>query len=128
MKHWILLALTTFGSCNGVHLQGESNVLSPQEYDKAIHSDSMAVIIDVRQPSEYEAGHIQGAKLLDVLDATAFDAGLKELDKEKTYYIYCRSGRRSHEAAGKMQAQGLKVVELKGGISAWRCAELPLVK
>lgn len=128
MKHLILLALTTLGSCCGNHSEGGNNILPPQEYDNAIKADPSAVIIDVRKSSEYQTGHIEGASSLDVLDTATFNEGLKSLDKEKTYYIYCRSGGRSHDAACKMQSQGLKVVELKGGIMAWERAGMKLAK
>ena len=88
----------------------------------------MAVILDVRQPSEFAEGHIEGAVNLDWLDEEAFKEGVAKLDKAKTYYIYCRSGRRSNAAAEKMQSDGFKVYDLKGGIKQWKAHGKPVVK
>lgn len=85
----------------------------------------MAVVIDVRKPSEYAEGHLKNAQLLDFLDEPAFDEGIKKLDKTKHYYIYCRSGRRSHNAAEKMQKLGLTVYDMRGGILSWNRQGLP---
>ena len=74
MKNWLLsIIAATF--CCGCTAQGGSNVLSIEEYDKAIKADTTAVIIDVRQPAEYAEGHLSGASLLNVLDEQTFDKG-----------------------------------------------------
>ncbi|MFH0941824.1 MAG: rhodanese-like domain-containing protein, partial [Chloroflexota bacterium] len=52
------------------------------------------IIIDVRTPGEYEGGHIAGAVNLD-FNAAGFNAEVDKLDKNKTYLVYCQSGRRS---------------------------------
>lgn len=127
MKNWLLsIIAATF--CCGCTAQGGSNVLSIEEYDKAIKADTTAVIIDVRQPAEYAEGHLSGASLLNVLDEQTFDKGIEKLDKAKTYYIYCRSGRRSQTATKKMQQRSLKVFDLKGGFNAWKAAGMPIEK
>ena len=127
MRNWIFSLLASVFCC-GCTAQNESNVLSIEDYNKAIKSDSTAVIIDVRQPAEYADGHLSGASLLNVLDEQTFDKGIKKLDKQKTYYIYCRSGRRSQTASKKMQQQGLKVYDMKGGFNAWKAAGMPVEK
>lgn len=53
---------------------------------------------------------------------------MERLDKAKTYYVYCRSGRRSHDAAQKMMAAGLHVVDMQGGYLAWTEQGLPVVR
>jgi phage shock protein E len=72
--------------------------------------DEDAVVIDVRTPEEYDAGHIDGAQLLDIQSAT-FAAGVEELDPELTYVVYCRSGNRSAAATDQMTAAGLTVLD-----------------
>ncbi len=67
-------------------------------------------MIDVRTPEEYEAGHIDGAQLLDIQSAD-FAAGVAELDAGQTYVVYCRSGNRSAAATEQMQAEGLTVLD-----------------
>ena len=53
---------------------------------------------------------------------------LKLLDKSHTYYVYCRSGKRSHHACMKMQKQGLKVFDMEGGILNWKKLGMPTTK
>ena len=75
------------------------------------------VVVDVRTPAEYAAGHIDGAVNLDV-ESPSFDAQMAKLDKTATYAVYCHSGRRSGIATGKMGDAGFaKVYNLQGGIS-----------
>ncbi len=119
MKYWFISLFALLGLCSNCTAQEEVKVLTPEEYSKAAEADSVAVILDVRRPEEFKAGHLRGALLLNFLDTQAFDEGLKGLDKSKTYYIYCRSGRRSYNAAVKMQKLGFKVFDMKGGITAW---------
>ena len=103
-------------------------MLSPKKIISQAKADTTAVILDVRTPAEYAEGHLEGAKQLDYLDAEAFDAGVKSLDKANTYYVYCRSGRRSHGACEKMKAQGFKVFDMEGGYLNWTKQGLPVVK
>ena len=76
------------------------------------------IILDVRTEAEYNAGHIKGAKNIDY---TNNNVGLLELDKSKTYLIYCASGRRSKLAANEMLNSGFKsLFNMSGGINEWR--------
>ena len=104
------------------------SVLSPQAFIEQAKADTTAFIFDVRTPDEYKEGHLAGAHQLDFLNAEAFDAGIKQLDKAHTYYIYCRSGRRSHGACEKMQKQGFKVFDMEGGILNWIKLGMPVTK
>ncbi len=108
--------------------QDKEKVLPVNEYAKRMERDKNALLIDVRKAQEYESGHLQHALLLDVSDINAFEEKVKTLDKERTYYIYCRTGRRSQTAAKIMMKHDLKVYDLKGGIEAWRRAGLPIEK
>lgn len=81
--------------------------------------DQGAEVIDVRTPGEYDAGHLPGAKLIDV-SGTNFATEIEKLDKSQPYAIYCRSGNRSRAAQKAMREAGFeKVVGLEGGIGAW---------
>lgn len=102
----IMAALLFCISCNS---QNKVVIISPQEYATAIDSDTSAIVLDVRQKAEYEKG-------------------LQSLDKTKTYYIYCRSGRRSNQAAIRMQEKGFKVFDMRGGIIAWEKAGFTIIK
>lgn len=127
MKHLFTTLLAMLGLCSACQSQ-DIPTLEPQAYEEALHTDTAAVLIDVRQPDEYAEGHLRDAQLLNVLDTATFQAGIAALDKSKHYYIYCRSGRRSHNAATQMKAIGLQVTDLKGGITAWQSAGKPIVK
>ncbi len=86
------------------------------------------VILDVRTPAEYGQGHIAGAQLLNYKSAQ-FSAGLKRLDKTKTYFVYCRTGNRSGRALQMMESLGFgKIYHLKAGIMDWASQKLPMVK
>lgn len=114
--------------CIGCNSQNEIKVLGPQEFATAIATDSNAIVLDVRQLKEFESGHLENAIQLNFLDKAVFEKGIKDLDKSKTYYLYCRSGRRSNSAALMMKKEGFKVFDLKGGILAWEKTGLPILK
>lgn len=63
------------------------------------------VVVDVRTPEEFAAGHLQGAVNIDV-SASTFDSQIAALDKDVVYAVYCRSGNRSTIAVGKMSDAG----------------------
>ena len=71
--------------------------------------DSATVVLDVRTPDEYAAGHLEGAKLLD-LNSGDFEAALPSLDVAATYVVYCRSGNRSGQAVAMMEKAGFTAV------------------
>ncbi len=94
--------------------------LSAQSFEKRIAADRHAVVLDVRTPSEVRKGHIPNALNIDI-NALDFDEKTDKLDPEKSYYIYCRSGKRSVLACLKMHDKGFeKIHNLNGGILAWR--------
>ena len=73
-------------------------------------------VIDVRRDYEYEAGHIPGARHIELNDLTA---NAESLDKDKTVVFYCRSGNRSGMAAEAFGQAGFDAHNLDGGINAW---------
>ena len=127
----ILLSLLTaisFGT-TGCSAQSDSiDTLAPQAFIKQAKADTTSIILDVRTPGEYKEEHLAGAQQLDFLNTTAFDAGIKQLDNTHTYYVYCRSGKRSHNACIKMKKQGLKVFDMEGGILNWKKLGMPTTK
>lgn len=79
-----------------------------------------AVILDVRSREEFNSGHIPGAKNMDIMGGN-FAGLIANLDKEKAYFVYCRSGGRSSSACGAMAGQGFtNLFNLRGGIGSWR--------
>jgi len=85
------------------------------------------VILDVRTPKEYAAGHIRGALLYDYYDE-GFERKLSLLPKEGTYVVYCATGFRSLRAARFLQKMGNNVIHMDGGIKEWKRLEYPVVK
>ena len=90
-------------------------------------ADSNVVILDVRKTDEFAEGHIKGAILIDQFQSDFIEQAKAKLPKEKTIAVYCRSGRRSANAAGKLADVGYKCVNLKGGILAWKEANMPVI-
>lgn len=90
-------------------------------------SQSTVVLLDVRTPAEFNEGHIPNAVNIDVL-AEYFSADIETLDKSKEYAVYCRSGKRSVDAAYVMGEAGFdKTFNLTGGIIEWLEAGKPTV-
>ena len=91
-------------------------------------ADSSVVILDVRTAAEFAEGHIQGAILIDQGQSDFVEKAKTALPVDKKIAIYCRSGRRSANAARKLGDIGYKCVNLKGGIIAWQGANMPVTK
>lgn len=109
-----------------------SEVITPKEAFRRIQerrdSQDLAIIIDVRTPREYLAGHIPGSVNLDYHSSIFLDS-LRELDKDKSYIIYCRAGVRSRRALDAMSQLGFKeACHIKGGINQWRTEGLPITR
>lgn len=79
---------------------------------------SNVAVIDVRTPEEFSQGHIPGAINIDVM-SEYFTADISTLDKNCNYAIYCRSGKRSVDAATIMDESGFETTNLLGGIISW---------
>ena len=84
-----------------------------------------AQVLDVRDPGEYGAGHILGAKNLPL--ARIASAGEVAKKKDAALIVYCDTGDRSGKAMAALKKQGYsKVVNLSGGLGAWKQAGLPV--
>lgn len=87
-----------------------------------------AVVVDVRDTGEYEAGHVAGARHVPEKQLTE---RLKDLEKfkERPIIVTCRSGARSDVAVQVLRRNGFAAaVNLRGGIAAWEQAGMPLEK
>ena len=109
--------------------QGSSKTdLSPTEFSKQLKETENPTILDVRTPGEFGEGHIQNALNID-WNGSSFDTQVSKLDKNTTVFVYCLSGGRSGSAASQLRSNGFKnVLELDGGMMAWRSASLPETK
>lgn len=93
------------------------NNLSGREF-KSNFENTNGVLLDVRTPEEYAAGHIEGALNIDIFNPNFRDL-IDALDNSKEYFVYCRSGNRSGQACMLMAELGYKSNNLMGGIGAW---------
>lgn len=85
------------------------------------------VVLDVRTPEEFAAGHLEGAVMIDFQSPT-FAADVVGLGEDTPVFVYCRSGNRSAQAVATMVQLGFTdITELDGGVVAWEAAGLPLV-
>lgn len=83
-------------------------------------NDENNVLLDVRTAEEFQAGSIPNAVNIDY-NSPEFDSLIKDLDPNKTYYVYCQGGVRSTKACTKLDEIGLKnVVNLKDGYKEYK--------
>ncbi|MGM0580378.1 MAG: rhodanese-like domain-containing protein [Bacteroidota bacterium] len=95
----------------------------------AFNEDDSKIVLDVRTAREYAEGKIADSENLDVLKTDLFTTSIEELDKDKTYYVICRSGSRSLKAANQMKEAGFKnVINITGGMQAWEDENFPVEK
>ncbi|MBI4658984.1 MAG: rhodanese-like domain-containing protein [Verrucomicrobia bacterium] len=95
------------------------------EFQK-LTADKKNVILDVRTPKEFAAGHIAGAVNID-FNAPDFEKKIRELDKNKTYLVHCAAGVRSTKACHKMEGLNFKqLFNLEPGFKAWEKAGKPV--
>lgn len=116
------MSATQISSCN---CNDNITSVSAPEFDKEIKANSVQ-LLDVRTPQEYAEGHIDGASNINIQSDDFQQRAEKELSKDSTILVYCRSGRRSMEAAEMLTKLGYKVVNLKGGIIEWKGDGLPV--
>jgi len=89
-------------------------------------ADPDFVLLDLRTPPEFAAGHLEGAVNIDYYGAE-FAARIGALDRSKTYLVYCRTGNRSGKALPLFDRLGFtSVVHLTAGIVAWQRQGLPV--
>lgn len=94
--------------------------LSQEEWVSQLEKDDNAVIIDVRTDDEVSEGIIANAIHIDIYKGQEFVNEIEELDKDKNYYVYCRSGNRSGQACSIMSQLGFEnAYNLEGGILEW---------
>ena len=90
-----------------------------------------ALVVDVREPGEYGAGHILGAKNVPLAQIDSRIQSGHELGKrkDKPVILYCDSGDRASKAVAALKKQGFsRVANLSGGLPAWQQAGLPVEK
>lgn len=92
--------------------------LNGPEFKEQFKNTDKAVLLDVRTPGEFSSGTIKGAKNLDMM-SPSFKEAINKLNKDKEYFLFCRSGNRSGQACNIMAKEGFKVYNLNGGVEEW---------
>jgi rhodanese-related sulfurtransferase len=101
------------------------SAMSAVELNEKLRNGKRPLVLDVRQRDEYRSGHIAGAKLIPLNE---LGSRMKELPKEREIVCVCASGNRSSSATRMLTGAGYNAVNMKGGMSAWRRADLAVKK
>ena len=110
----IIICLTT--ACRS----SVTTSLEPDLFEKTLEQTPNPQLVDVRTIKEYAEGHLSGAMLIDVRETT-FDTIIQKLDKTRPVFVYCRSGKRSMDAAKILEKNKFTLVyNLEGGILSWK--------
>lgn len=118
MKKFLLILAIFFGLMGVSSAQNAAYTsLDNKDFAKVVKQKKTQVV-DVRTTAEFATGHLPKAVNMDV-NSKDFDQQIEKLNKKKPVAVYCRSGRRSKVAAGKLADKGFKVYELDKGIMQW---------
>ena len=129
MKTILTCLLTVLGLNTACSQGGEKQYLDADVNEFAeLVADTNVVVLDVRTASEFAEGHLERAINIDYHQSDFVEKSKATLPLDKKIAVYCRSGRRSAGAAGKLGDDGYKLVNLKGGIIAWKEADMPIIK
>ncbi|PIF02785.1 MAG: hypothetical protein CR965_00020 [Paludibacter sp.] len=136
-KHFIILFISviTLSSCNAEDKNQKDNSNQPLqkitsvEAQKLLEKDASIVVIDVRTPGEFNAGHVASAKNINISDRN-FQKNITQLkDDNTTYMVYCRTKNRSGVAVKFMLQQGFKnLYQITDGFAGWSRNQLPIKK
>ncbi len=137
LKHFIILfiSIVTLSSCNAQDNKQKDNSNQPLqkitsvEAQKLLKKDTSIMVIDVRTPREFNAGHVASAKNINISNPN-FKTNIAQLkDDNKTYMVYCRTQNRSGVAVKFMLQQGFKnIYQITDGFAGWSRNKLPIKK
>ncbi len=139
IKSLLFLLVFSFLACSQTDKKTESNNSDTSEqYEfkeinvaefKELLDKGDAVLVDVREPSEFAEDYIENAVNLPAYTIDKTWKSKMNVEKDKVILTYCLSGYRSGVASEELINMGYKnVYSLKGGISAWKASNLPVVK
>lgn len=126
MKKLLFIILTLLGLNGCMNAQNNNYTDMDVERFSKYLSNNNVQLVDVRTPEEFAEGHIAGSRNINVFDKDFIDEAEKTLDKSKPVAVYCRSGKRSADAAQKLAENGFTVTNLEGGIIAWKEKSQPV--
>ena len=115
----ILAILMIFTGCGGTTTVENNYQQISQEKAKEMMDTQSILILDVREPNEFDAGHIPGAVLLPVGTITKDTAAAAIPELDTVVLVYCRSGNRSKPASQALADLGYTNIYEFGGINTW---------
>ncbi len=121
---WVIAILLASFSCTEAQ-KTKSILLNATSFQDSLNNKKEIMLIDVRNPGEFNKGHIQNAININWHEKD-FSKQFDTISKSKPIYLYCLSGSRSSEAASKLSKAGYTVYDLDGGIIQWRGAKFPV--
>ena len=101
------------------------HALNAQELSEKLNSATPPLVVDVREPEEYQEGHIAQSKLIPLGE---LHRSMNELPKDKEIVCVCASGSRSSAATKQLVNAGYKAINMNGGMYTWQRAGLPMKK
>ena len=113
-----LLSILLLTGCSGGTSDGSYEQIT-QEAAKEMMDTQEVIVLDVREQSEYDSGHIPGAVLLPVGSIDEETAAAVIPEKDSTGLVYCRSGNRSKTASSTLSGLGYTNIYEFGGINTW---------
>lgn len=121
MNKLLLSVMALFTGCLTSCGQQDIKSVDADEFEKTISRDGVQ-LLDVRTEAEFSEGHIASDKVknIDYRQPDFIEQADGELDKGRPVAVYCRSGRRSMDAARLLAKRGFEVINLKGGILEWQ--------
>jgi thioredoxin 1 len=127
MRYLNLVFIFLLAACSQTNGQN-SEVLTPDEFEKKLSTIKDKQVLDVRTAEEFANGHLAQATMIDYYKSD-FKLQVAKLDKNKPLFVYCGSGARSESATEILEELGFKkVYDLKGGYRAWKSAGKPITK
>lgn len=121
MNKLLLSVMALFTGCLTSCGQQDIKSVDADEFEKTISRDGVQ-LLDVRTEAEFNEGHIASDKVknIDYRQPDFIEQADGELDKGRPVAVYCRSGRRSMDAARLLAKRGFEVINLKRGILEWQ--------
>jgi len=119
---WLIFSLLLLTSAYSLATEASVENISARTSADLIEknqSNPDFIILDIRTPKEFDAGHIAGARMLDFY-AKSFSQEFRSLDRSKTYLVYCRSGNRSGQLMTAIRDLGFqKIYNMERGLVDW---------
>jgi rhodanese-related sulfurtransferase len=124
---YIIFVFVLFTAFIQLNAQNKTEVNSKQ-VSELIQKNKKWIILDVRTPEEFKAGHLKGAINIDIKRSDAFGL-IDKLDHNATYVVHCRTHHRSQIAVDHMLGSGFKrIYQMMDGYTGWEQNKLPVVR